>query len=626
MAEWFNFQALLKKAIPTRGIKKKAKKEKKEKVGVPTEKVIEKKLTDKGTYELKINYIPKGMWHKEIMAKIAQKDSKVETLEMPEAGVILEPGKPMLPIEGIFIALPPKAELVGIKVTNAQSIEYPGKIDIIPAPEPTRDKKGSKGDKGVEYDHSEPEYKRDAIYNKDEEFPGELFKLLSVNYIGSVRVAHLMMYPLQYKPKSKILLIYNLIELVAEYTPGISIAKKRGIKRGATLEAAPEEADEEKRAIFPRLQREFKKLILNLGALKDFGFELDGPVRRIVRPIDRGDLSNTSNKGHYLVIITKDLKEAIKPLVESKESKGWSTKIVIDEEIYAEFKDASEPEYKAIRDFILYAYDNWDDPPEYVLLVGEVIHIPTHFNETYSCPSDWYYSNLIGDIGPDITIGRLAITDPKDLKHYVEKVLEYEKTNGTWTKRVLLTAYERQDYMNCSDDVANILKKKRNLKIIKKYGGQSTKKEVMEEIDIGCGIINYRGHGSEWEWQSSNGLDVNDVRKLENKKKWPVVFSICCLNNAIDVREECFGEAFIEAPEGCVAFLGASRPSYTAPNHHFNQYIFRAIVDHNLRVVGKIFNWATITLYKNFPDVYSQENISMYLLLGDPALEIKFPK
>ena len=317
--------------------------------------------------------------------------------------------------------------------------------------------------------------------------------------------------------------------------------------------------------------------------------------------------------------------DALKPLAKSKEDKGWSTKIVTDKEIYSEFQDTPEPQFKAIRDFILYAYDNWEDPPEYVLLVGEIVKIPTHHNTQYECPSDWYYSNLIGDIGPDLVIGRIAIIIPDKIEKYIKKLLRYEETGGDWIKRMLFTAYERQDYIDCSDDCAEIVKKLRGAEIIKKYGGQTRTREVVKEINEGVGIINYRGHGSEWEWQSSNGLNVTDVKELHNRGKTPIVFSICCLNNAIDVSGECFGEAFIEASHGAVAFLGASRPSYTAPNHHFNRYIFRAIVDHKLRVVGKIFNWATITLYRNFPDFYSRKNIAMYLLLGDPSIEIKFP-
>ncbi|MHA1650517.1 MAG: C25 family cysteine peptidase, partial [Candidatus Helarchaeota archaeon] len=582
MAEWFSFRAFKEKR-KLRGAKE---------IGIPPQKQLQKDFKDeKGAYELKITYTPEGMWYKEIVAKIQQKDTKVYTLEMPESGVILEPGEPMLPIEGLFVALPSGAELLDIKVVDSESFEFPGELNIIPAPEPTLDG-------GFEYDWKEPEYKpKDQIYKKDEEYPKELFKVISTNFVGSVKVLHLMMYPLHYKPKSKKLIVYNQINLIIEYTPGLGIAELRGV--------APEKPSEAKEIqpvapIAQKILAEYKDQVLNLESIEDLRTLGDGGTRRIAIPINRGELCKTSNKGQYLIITSENLVQVLKPLAESKEQRGMTTKIVTDIEIYNEFKSENKENFKAIRDFILFAYDYWEEPPEYVLLVGEVGKIPTRQDPTFNCPSDWYYSNLIGDIGPDISLGRIAINDPKKLKRYINKILEYEKNNrGTWINRVLLTAYERDDYISCCDDIAEILKgvKKKGFRIIKRYGGESTKEEVIDELEKGCGIVNYRGHGSKWAWQSSNGLDVNDVRKLKNNGKFPIVFSICCLNNAIDVSGECFGEAFVEAANGAVAFLGASRPSYTQPNHHFDRFIFRAIVDKKLRVVGKIFNYATIQLY-----------------------------
>ncbi len=620
MAEWFSFDVPTKKRVPLlRGMKEK---------DVAPEKIIEKKVTSKGSFELNISYVPRGMWYKEITRKIDKKDAKVTTLDMPDSGVILEPGKPMLPIEGLFVALPTGAELVDIKVIDTETMEYPGEIEIIPAPEPSKDGKGKKKTK-IPYDQAPPEFKRQKdVYDSDKEYPKEVFKLINVNYIGSLRVAHLMIYPLHYKPKSKKLIIYNRIELKAEYTPGISIASPT--LRGPALTAPaepPTGAPQPVAPAAPQIQMVYKDQILNLEAIDDLKTLGDGgTLRRVIRPVDSGKLSARSNKARYLIITNSKLVKTLKKLAKNKEEKGWSTKIVTDEEIYKEFQDTREEKHKAIRDFILYAYDNWEDPPEYVVIVGEIKSIPTHHNPDFNCPSDWYYSNLIGDIGPDIVLGRIAINDPKKLEKYIEKVIKYEKSKGKWTKRALFTAYNRNDYMECSDDCVEILKRIRGMKTIKKYGGQASKQEVIDEIEEGCGLINYRGHGSEWEWQAANGLDVNDAMNLQNEGKISIVFSICCLNSAIDVSAECFGESFIEAPNGAVAFLGASRPSYTYPNHHFDRYIFRAIVDRGLRTVGKIFNYATVDLYRNFPDQYTKENIAMYLMLGDPSLEIKIPR
>ena len=601
--EWVSFQAQKEKRVPLRGAKDVA----------PPQKVVQRQYEDKGTYMVTIEYNPQGMWYKDITRKIDKKDAQVTSLEMPESGVILEPGAPMLPIEGLYIALPSGAELVGITVGETETMEFPGEVDVVPAPEPTKD--------GGKYDWKEPEYKpKKKIYKSDAEYPEELFKLLSVDYIGSVKIAHCIMYPLHYKPKSKKLIIYNKIELKAEYTPGLGIAKMRG-----PAAAPPPEAEQPVAPRAAQMQMELQDQVLNLDAVEDLRSRADGAPRRVARPVSSGPLSKITNKGQYLIITTEDLVEPLKRLAKSKEDKGMTAQIVTDKQIYDEFQESGEPKFKSIRDFVLYAYDNWDDPPEYVLLVGEIGKIPTRNDPNYNCPSDWYYSNLIGDVGPDLSLGRVAINDPQKLKKYIDKVFAYEKADGDWIKRALFTTYQRYDYEECSDDCVEIISQVRGMKAIKRYGSNSTKPALVKEIDKGCGIINYRGHGSEWEWQSANGIGVNDCALLKNKNKCAVVFSICCLNNAIDVSQECFGEAFIEAENGAVAFLGASRPSYTAPNHHFDRYIYRAIVDKKLRKVGKIFNYATVTLHRNFPDVYTKENIAMYLLLGDPSLEIKFP-
>ena len=59
--EWVSFDVPTKKRVPLlRGMQEK---------DVAPEKVIEKKVTDKGSFELEISYVPRGMWYKEITKK-----------------------------------------------------------------------------------------------------------------------------------------------------------------------------------------------------------------------------------------------------------------------------------------------------------------------------------------------------------------------------------------------------------------------------------------------------------------------------------------------------------------------------------------------------------------------------
>ncbi|MBD3230677.1 MAG: hypothetical protein GF329_21035 [Candidatus Lokiarchaeota archaeon] len=574
---------------------------------------------EKKQFRVHVSYRPKGLWYKRFEQQSqlkAKKDLEYTDLLMPSGGEILEPGKPKLPTEGLFVALPVEATFKELKIVNKVERKFPEPVAVLPAPEPTKDN-GK--------DWTPPEYEPNkAIYEKDEPFPGKLVEIISTDdKLGEVPIVHLMVYPLQYKPKSQELTAYSKIEFDIYYEPAKSPKRRfRGLpSKSRTLKTrAPKET----------IRREIQTEILNIDAANDdvafdedgeMGIMTDGGVIDEVTPKEFGPLTEIGNKGIYTVITKSDLLDELDPFIKLKEEK-YSVMAVIDEEIYKEFGNKKDI---AIRDFLRYAFDNWEEPPEYVLLVGDVSRIPTHHDRKYDCASDHFYACLTDPVYPDILIGRIAIDSANQLKKYIKKVTKFDKfstKSKSWQLRTLLTAYNRWDYIDCSDDCAEILQSEGKAEVIKRYDGRSSKEDIIKDINKGIAILNYRGHGDVDCWQSGNGLQLEDLEKLKNGDKMPIVFSIACLNAYIDHPQlrNCFGELFIEAKNGAVGFLGASRPSYTAPNHHFNRYLFQAIVEKDLKKAGEIFNWATMQLFRNFPDQYSRENIAMYLWLGDPDL------
>ncbi len=91
----------------------------------------------------------------------------------------------------------------------------------------------------------------------------------------------------------------------------------------------------------------------------------------------------------------------------------------------------------SIKNYIEDAYDNFDPPPEYVSLIGDVdgsYSIPTfydgHGHNSYSneCEGDHPYSQLDGnDLLPEVLIGRMSIRSSSELSTVVYKILNYEK-------------------------------------------------------------------------------------------------------------------------------------------------------------------------------------------------------
>ncbi|MBD3230676.1 MAG: hypothetical protein GF329_21030 [Candidatus Lokiarchaeota archaeon] len=174
-------------------------------------------------YSIKITYKMPGIFKQD--RKI--KDNLFSQIEIPNAGQMLQsPGSPQIPQEGLFVALPDDAEDIEVEVINSISKEYEMHNDILPVPEPTRD--------------APPEMKKDETYEKDKYYPGTLFKNLGERKIGEVNALQIMVYPVQYNPKSRKIDVYSEIQLEVRYkiqkskfrggfrsTPGSGSKKKR---------------------------------------------------------------------------------------------------------------------------------------------------------------------------------------------------------------------------------------------------------------------------------------------------------------------------------------------------------------------------------------------------------------
>lgn len=126
------------------------------------------------------------------------------------------------------------------------------------------------------------------------------------------------------------------------------------------------------------------------------------------------------NGAKLLIIVADVFYNAVLPLAKWKHKKGFPTKVVKVSQI------GNSP--SAIKSYIQDAYSNWEIKPEYVLLVGAVEHLATEPKQAY----DHYYSDINGDVLPDIAVGRLpCLVDPEvpdtQAKIMVYKILAFEK-------------------------------------------------------------------------------------------------------------------------------------------------------------------------------------------------------
>ncbi len=482
--------------------------------------------------------------------------------DMPESGNISDVGAPMLVREGVFIAIPNGKKYSRIEIVKKTDSMIDSNQDILPIPEPT-------------LETEEPHYiKNETIYSSNSIYPAVDAELVCIENILGVNCVHLYIYPMHYNP------IDRTVTLTSDLEVKIHFEDDKAGTTGTTTKAS----------FYNQMS---SNLIL--------GYD------EIVKP----QSSESNSVLPSLLIITTDELEYSMRIYEGKRKFLYDVDLVLTTDIYAQYPNLSKDE--AIRTFLDARYQI--DNISYVVLGGDIDQIPTH-KDSEGFASDSYYCTDGTTVVPRFVLSRFPARNREELNGQTDIAAYYNRFYDEYKRhRAVFTSYDdsKRGYEDCKEKIA--AKADGVLAVIKCYDGKYKKAEVINAIESGISFVNYRGHGSNTSWSASNGLKNGDVENLDVGKDTPIVLSIACNNNNIYVPE-CFGACWIRKYKA-VAFLGASAPSYTYVNHYFDKYLWEAILDQKLSILGDIYLWATLKLYQNDHSMYSEKNIREYLVLGD---------
>lgn len=566
-------------------------------------------INSQGTGSTIVKYELTGVW----MDELEYKGKQFDLIDIPSAGIYTQPGHPAVPQEGLFVAVPPNAKVSNVKLLKTTERELDGQYNLIPVPEPT-------------IEGQKIEYKPDVnIYGIDTPVPDQPFEYVGEKRVSGHSVAHILVYPVKYKPKSCKIILVEYIELEVEYDskPGMDcLPMKRGQSSNAILDSLVLDSD--------TASQTEKKL----------GTDADSATTEPKK------LKDPKNHGDFVIVTTADLKDSFADFIDIRNLE-YTVKLALLDDIKKEFPSTGDD--VSIKDFLIYAYNNWALRPKWVILGGDVDKISTHhapcdtWNSRGDEPhhglmaSDHYYSDISGDLLPEIMVGRFPASDTDTMKRICTRAIVSNRHGSKWRDSILLTTYQRDDYEKCKDAISTTIngeKRKDYNPAYKFYGSDpsATKAKIAEKLNerdndhvaenAGVDIVNYRGHGSQTEWQAKNGLNINDVLNLKTGNKTPLILSICCLNNFIDWTGPCFGETWISKLKSA-GFWGASRPSYTEVNHKFDKFLWEGIINNRYTQIGEIAQYGTAKLWQNDQSRLARQNIMMYLLLGDPTADAK---
>ncbi len=364
--------------------------------------------------------------------------------------------------------------------------------------------------------------------------------------------------------------------------------------------------------------------------------------------------------GSYVIITVPEFESAIAPLAEWKMRKGWPVVTVNT--------NTTGGTNENIRDWLVNAYQTWDLPPEYILLVGDVEDIPNWLKE--ETVSDFPYTLLDGDDWlPDAMVGRFSVATASEVATVVAKTINYERdpdmSQTDWFTRAVAVAGQSQSttpkhtVLYCNEQLetigfdeatpANYFTSEYGNYIVSPFQTQDGygappdggRDYFMHEVNQGCSMVVYRG----WAYSTIGWAPPNfwteHISALTNGAKLPVVFSFVCLNNDF-TADRCFGEGWIregspEAPRGAVAFVGnGEHHSHTRFNDAMAISVFDRIVDPEITTLGGALVAGKLRFMEHYPgeleplpefadeDDFAELCVEYYFyiynLLGDPEL------
>ena len=327
--------------------------------------------------------------------------------------------------------------------------------------------------------------------------------------------------------------------------------------------------------------------------------------------------------GSYVLICRDDpnVVALLQPLVEWRTRKGFEVHLATT----TETGNTSSSIQAWLRD----AYNNWENPPEFITLVGDATG--SYSVAAGGSNSDFEYSQLDGgDYLADAHVGRISIETLNQLELYVEKIVGYERTpymeQTNWYTEACLTGDPGSSGITCVQ-----IMQWHKIRLLE-YGYTEVDtifsspfvSQMMSSMNSGVGIFSYRGY------LGMSGFDGGDVNALNNGRKLIYAINITCGTGSW-TSGTAISESWIRAgspgsPKGGIASIGAATSgTHTRYNNCFTYGIWRGAYWENLWTFGESFTRGTYELYVNYNqgDPGAVSTWCRYInLMGDAAGEL----
>ncbi len=502
-----------------------------------------------------------------------------QRITFPEEGEFMEVGKPALPRFTRLIAIPDEGSVeFDFNITQEMVLS-----DILPFPAQPLTTESGRETFAFELD--------EQFYQAAEVFPQRIVEVGDPAIMRDLRIVSVTINPFQYNPQTNELMIVKSVDITVTTKGSGGINKRQsGGKISRSFESL------------------YQAVVLNYEEILS---------------------DEIYQQPSYLFIAPNDntILNTLQTLVDWKKLKGFDVTLANT--------STTGTTFSSIKNYIQNAYNVWENPPEFICLVGDAgvayLNIPTDYMD--SGPGDHGYVRLDGnDILADAFIGRLSIASNNDLQTIISKIINYEKypfmQNTDWYQKAFLLGdpgTSGQSVIDTKRSVKQMIETTHpHYQVTENYTGNWVS-TITSNFNSGISYFNYRGFGN------VSGFNTYHIDQFTNGRMLPFCVLLTCNTGDFVGSYDSYNERFLKAgtpsqPKGGIGAIStATGQTHTTFNNCMDAGIYYGIFMDGIYHMGGALNRGKLNLYQNYP---SNPANAVYRfsywnnLMGDPGLEL----
>ena len=283
-------------------------------------------------------------------------------------------------------------------------------------------------------------------------------------------------------------------------------------------------------------------------AVEDSGIQ---QVHQII-PNAPSTLSTPGRNGQLVIITWGGFAAQAEAWANYRRGQGMPVEVVDIADVYDEFNFGMSTS-RSITDFLKYARNTWQTPPQYVLLLGDASYdpkdylgfgnqnlVPTKMVSTVylETGSDESLADFNNDGLAEMAVGRIPAKTAAEVTQSLNKTMTFETPAMQNMNRGAIFAFDEPNGYNF-EAMSQMLAAEFPASVPKLFVNRLTSNSnqiLVNDINVGRYLANYSGHGTTGNWYGSSFFGQNNFRgvagvpQVANGNNLTIFTMLTCLN------------------------------------------------------------------------------------------------